>query len=141
MKSTIPAKVDRAQAFRMLLLQDVVIRGLGRVWPFPRWIKFLAEGETVPRMAWINAAYSTWYGVTVDEYVGRADAEIWGDEIAGHFLRADMDAIAAPETLITTREPTPKNVDSPYCASTKIAYHVDNDGITGWAIYGECRPE
>ncbi len=55
-------------------------------------------------------------------------------EAAAHYAQTDEQAIANPGTVIECDEPDPNGGT---VKVRKLAYWVDRDGVTGWAVYGE----
>jgi PAS domain-containing protein len=74
--------------------------------PFPAWSK-----ELNGRMLYINPAYTSEFGVTLEEYRGKSDQEVWGD--AGVAFRThDIEVLAAGHR-IQQRELVPTDRHDP----------------------------
>jgi len=74
--------------------------------PFPAWIKRRGE-DGVFRMIMINNSYVNTFGVSKARYEGNTDEDIWGEEIARGFKKAD-DEVFATKGYVLTRELIPQ---------------------------------
>ena len=142
MSTYIRGDLGRARALYLLTMQDTCNRAMADNWPYPRWCKFWADDEPMPLMAWLNRAYCDWYEIDGHRYVGHCDRLVWDDETSRVFWKNDEEAIAKAGEVITVREPTPRNGHRDH-RIRKFAVRVDNQeqGLHGWAIYGECTPD
>lgn len=127
------------QAIDFYALQEAALAVVVRVWPYPHWLKFWADGEDWPRMLYINAAYEQWYDVKKDDYLNKTDGEVWPESVATAFRDMDREAINQPEVLIERIEPVPIATQQK-CRSRKIATRIERGPFKGWAIYGESDP-
>ena len=139
MPTGISGELSRDEAILLLTQQDVAVRGMMENWPHPRWIKIWHDGEDFPRMAWVNRAYCEWYEVAAHDYVGKSDCDVWPVDVCHAYRDLDLSAIKAGG-IVEAREPTPRG-KSGVCKTRKFAFRIDNSGVHGWGIYGECEPE
>jgi hypothetical protein len=139
MGTYIKGDLGRAHAFDLLTAQDACQRGLSESWPFPRWIKIWHDGQPMPVMAWLNAAYCEWYRVDGYSYIGHCDRIVWPDDIAHEFQENDLRAIQQAGTPLLITERSPRG-NEPTILVRKFAYRVETEHVKGWAIYGECVP-
>lgn len=63
--------------------------------PFPAWIK-----DTDSRMIFCNKAYEDVYGISAADYIGKTDAEFWGEEQAAEFIKHDQTVIKRGEGIV-----------------------------------------
>ena len=63
----------------------------------PTWLKSISG-----HMLYVNPAYSQRFGVTVEQYGGRADADVWGPDTAAMFEANDRRALDAAGCITTT---------------------------------------
>ena len=139
MSTFIPGGLSREQALPLLTLQDVAIRAFAVAWPAPRWIKIWRHEEPLPRMAWMNTAFSTWWDIDPRVYMGATDDVVWPPEACAQFLRSDVEAIDAAGEIVMATEGVPRGKFA-QVITRKFAFPVDNEGIRGWGIYGEICP-
>lgn len=139
MSTFIPGGLSRDQAWPLLLLQDVAMRSFSAAWPAPRWIKIWRDDDPLPRMAWMNTAFSTWWDVDPRAYMGQTDDVVWPPDELEQYLRSDREAIDKAGEIITAIEHTQRG-RIPRVITRKFAFPVHSDGIKGWGIYGEICP-
>lgn len=87
-----------------------VLRVALDVCPWPMWVK-RCEGFGSPdvafRMLRINGAYERRWGIAREDYEGKLDAEVWGNDVAAQFLANDLRAVSMAPDILYTEERVP----------------------------------
>lgn len=81
---------------------------------FPMWVKRLVihpGGALSTVMVRINQAYVDTWGVKREEYEGKNDRVVWGDEIGGAYAQNDFAAYRQSPAPYDTVEPVPAAVE------------------------------
>lgn len=139
MSTYIDGRLPRDEALDLLTRQDVSVRAFSRSWPAPRWIKLWEDHQPAATMVWLNGAYAQWYDLNPHEYIGKPDSVIWPEDVCKHFEDLDREAISKPGEVVAAVEPTPRGKEK-MAVVRKMACRVEEQGIFGWAIYGEICP-
>lgn len=67
--------------------------------PFPAWRK-----DARGRMVWLSKSYIKNYlqpnGLEEEDYLGKTDIEVWGEEIGGEYYRNDREMVARNEMIV-----------------------------------------
>ena len=137
MSTFIDGNLDRNRALYLLTMQDAAYRGMADHWPKPRWAKFLADGDSILVMVWMNASCARQFyrHCSPHKVIGHCDRICWGDEYAAHYAQTDEEAVAKAGQIIECLEPVQGNGS---VRVLKLAFRTENEQIKGWFVYGEC---
>jgi hypothetical protein len=137
MTTFIDGKLDRNRALYLLTMQDAAYRAIAEAWPKPRWCKYLADGDSIFVMVWLNLACAETFYRHCDprRVIGHCDRMCFADADAAQCARNDFEAVASPGKIMEFFEPfggqEPVRVQ-------KLAFRVENEQLAGWFVYGEC---
>jgi hypothetical protein len=133
----IDGNLDPSRALHLLTMQDAAYRGMADNWPFPRWCKFLPDGDFVFVMVWMNKACAERFYSQCSPYrvIGHCDRVCFGDQEAAHYAETDREAITRAGEIIHVIEPLSGGGE---VHVRKLAFRIENDNIKGWFVYGEC---
>lgn len=71
--------------------------------PLPMWLKSTGTDDRPGVMLAVNRAYEDMFllpfGKTADDYIGRTDAEIWGDALGSGYWENDLSVIRSGNSL------------------------------------------
>lgn len=101
----------------------------------PMWVKWAESLTAKPVMLYINQTYVDWYNKAPEDYVGMIDDAVWGEEVGRMFRILDFEAMATPNKVIASTEPTPGGKYE-FCEAFKIA--VPHKG--GFFVFGKALP-
>ena len=140
MSTFISGDLDPSRAFYLLKMQDYAYRGMADNWPKPRWCKYLADGDHVFVMVWMNKACADRFYTHCSPYkvIGHCDRACWNDDCAAQYAKTDHEAVAKTGELLELWEPIQGNGK---VRVIKFAFRVDTSDLKGWFVYGECPDE
>ncbi len=81
-----------AVAPRFLLAYEQELISFVSCLPYPAWIK-----DYNTRMIYVNPAYEKAYNITVEEYNGKLDFEVWHNDHSGEYKTNDMQVMQTRE--------------------------------------------
>ena len=138
MSTFIHGDLDPARALHLLTMQDIAYRGMADNWPKPRWCKFLADGDFVFIMVWLNRACSDRFYPDPYRIIGHCDRACWNDEHAASYAKTDRLAVERAGEIVECMEPVQGNGE---VRVLKFAFRIDTEQLKGWFVYGECLDE
>lgn len=103
--------------------------------PMPMWLK-----DVDGRMMYLNKAYEQAYlipmGLTANDYIGKTDADVWGEEIGEMYRQADAIAMQSDKPTISIERVEGKGLKSRDIKVVKYRRKLGNTvlGIGGMAI-------
>lgn len=102
--------------------------------PFPAWIKRMdADGQF--RMVMINEQFTSQYGITPSEYVGRTDFQVHPKELATKYFEADRKVLSSGKGF-TEYEVSIQGGEEVQTLVYRFIFNLPNniDGVAGVAV-------
>ena len=98
--------------------------------PIPFWVK-----DKSSKMILINTAYTQVFGVKKEEYVGKYDVEVWGEELGRAYQEHDQVALKS-ETPVHFKERVKVKGNLQFWDVCKFSYvdALNNTCIAGYAL-------
>lgn len=81
-----------------------VLERMAVSFPLPLWCKDYRDGSG--RMLFCSDEYLKVWALEPDDYIGKTDADVWGEEVAREYRRRDMEVLRTGKVVVDV-EPSP----------------------------------